>query len=132
MSAARHALDLGHHILFEDVKETLELFERPRVLVDPNVPERVLLAIDDVDGGRVFALAVAPLGVAGLQGVHQPPRQGQLEIAQQGFSRTLQYLRSRDSVPLDRKALAGEMSRPVGAARSGMNRCPTSGIHNRD
>jgi len=62
------------------------------MMVDADIPQRVLLLVDHIHRRRGFAMAVAALGVASRQRGHQALHQRQVDTADIGFASRLPYL----------------------------------------
>ncbi len=89
------------------------------MMVDADIPQRVLLLVDHIHRRRGFAMAVATLGVASRQRGHQPLHQRQLHAADIGFASRLQYLPPLEPVALHAELLAGDGAGPGQAALAG-------------
>ena len=116
-----------------DAVEPAELLDRARVIVDAQVDQHIgepgvaTVALDDEEGGRLLAAAVAARGLGGGKAVEQPLRQ-RAARALEGLGERVDGLRGDEDVPLGGVAGAGAPACPVVAAGAGEARGASLGV----
>src|SRR5690606_38409663 len=98
----------------------------------PDVPERIFLAIDDIDGRGNLPLRVASLRITCGESLEETVGEGKTGAPHEGPGRRLQHFRTGKAVSLNTEPGPCQVARPGNALFPGEGRRRTGAVDHRE